>query len=135
MSDPMPVNPQAPQLPAPSAMRKRELLPGVTPNVPPPPVVCDSRRVIRQARRAALARDLLQVALLAAVDYLFVHWSSTHVPLLDRRASFILLGIVNGAVVAHIWLARWMPRWTARRIAATWCSREREHLVKILPPL
>lgn len=118
-----------------SAIPRRDLLPGVTPTAAPPAVVCDSRRVIRRARRAALIRDLVQAGLLACVDYLFVHWSSTHVPLLDRHTSFVLLGIVNGAVIAHMWLARWMPRWTARRIAATWCSREREQLVKILPPL
>ena len=88
-------------------------------------VVFDSRRVILRARRMAVARDVAQVVLLAGVDWLFQNWPSTHIPLLDRGDSLVLLGIVNAAAVAHIWATRAFPRWRARRIAATWSPRER----------
>jgi len=88
-------------------------------------VVFDSRRVILRARRMAVARDVAQVVLLAGVDWLFQNWPSTHVPLLDRADSLVLLGIVNAATIAHVWAVRALPRWRARRISATWSPGER----------
>lgn len=89
-------------------------------------MVCDAREAIRLARRRAIVRDVLAVILLAAVDYLFAHFPSTHVPGLDRRQSLTLLGAMNGAMLVHLWLARALPRWTARRIAGTWCRTEQQ---------
>jgi hypothetical protein len=88
-------------------------------------VVFDSRRVILRARRMAIARDVAQVALLASVDWLFQNWPSTHIPLLHRGDSLVLLGIVNAATIAQLWAARAVPRWRARRIATTWSPIER----------
>ncbi|MGZ8811291.1 MAG: hypothetical protein ACXW29_09145 [Thermoanaerobaculia bacterium] len=106
-------------------MSPMELLPGITEAGCPPSVVCDSRDSIRRARTRALARDIAQVMLLFGVDYLFLHWPSTHLPLTGRHQSLMLLGTVNGASLAWLWLSRAMPRWTARRIASTWSSTER----------
>jgi len=101
------------------------LLPGVTTGGVGPMVVCDSRRVIARARRVAFARDAAQIVLLASVDWLFSNWPSTRIPLLSRIDSLVVLGIVNAALIAHLWLARALPRWSTRRIAATWCAHER----------
>ena len=88
-------------------------------------VVFDSRRVVWRARRLAIARDVAQIVLLGGVDWLFRTWPSTHIPLLDRTDSLVVLGIVNALTIGHVWASRAFPRWRARRIAATWCSSER----------
>jgi hypothetical protein len=88
-------------------------------------VVFDSRRVVQRARRIAFARDGAQIVLLAGVDWLFRNWPSTHIPLLDRSDSLVLLGIVNIVALAHVWACRAFPRWRAGRIAATWSAKER----------
>jgi hypothetical protein len=95
-------------------------------------VVFDSRRVVVRARRLAIARDVAQIALLVAVDWLFQNWPSTHIPLLDRIDSLTLLGIVNMVTIAHVWACRAVPRWRAYRISATWCARERERFTSLL---
>jgi hypothetical protein len=91
-------------------------------------VVCDSRRVVARARRVAMARDAAQIVLLAGVDWLFSNWPSTHIPLLSRSDSLVVLGIVNLLIVFHIWFMRALPKWRSRRIATTWCARERIRL-------
>jgi hypothetical protein len=96
-------------------------------------VVCDSRRVVARARRVAMARDAAQVVLLAGVDWLFSNWPSTHIPLLSRSDSLVVLGIANIGIVAHLWLMRALPKWSTRRIAATWCEREREWVTSSSP--
>lgn len=107
-------------------MPNRELLPGVTTVSCPPRVVCDAHSAIRSAKRRALVRDSAQLALLLAVDYLFVHWPESRVPFLDRAASLTFLRGMNALIVGHLWLARALPKWTAKRIASTWCRSERE---------
>ena len=107
-------------------MPKPELLPGVADDSCPPRVVCDARTAIRRARRRALLRDVLQIVLILAVDYLFVHWPESRLPFLDRDSSFAFLRMANGAVIADLWLRRAMPKWSAKRIAGTWCRTERE---------
>lgn len=107
-------------------MPKPDLLPGVVTGSCPPPVVCDARKAIRDARRRALVRDGVQLSLLFAVDYLFVHWPESRMPFLDRDASLAFLRGVNLAFVGHLWLVRALPRWWAKRIATTWCRSERE---------
>jgi len=87
-------------------------------------VVCDSRRVVARARRLALARDAAQIVLLAGVDWLFSNWPSTHIPLLSRSDSLVVLGIANLLIFTHVWLVRALPKWSTRRIAATWCAQE-----------
>lgn len=114
---------------------REDLLPGVSPDLCPPSVVCDAKGAILRARRRALFRDVLQVGLLVAVDYLFVHWPESRVPFLDRHGSFLLLRVMNAVIVAHVWLARAMPRWTARRIATTWSRAERERFTPRKQPV
>jgi len=106
-------------------MSPKELLPGITASECPPAVVCRSRPSIHRARVRAIARDIAQVLLLAGVDYLFIHWPSTHLPLMDRQHSLMLVGAINGLSIAWLWLSRALPLWTARRIAATWSAAER----------
>src|ERR1051326_5491038 len=106
--------------------RRDTLLPGVTTGGSEPMVVCDSRRVVARARRVAMARDAAQIVLLAGVDWLFSNWPSTHIPLLSRSDSLVVLGIVNMLIIAHVWLVRALPRGRTRRIATTWGARERE---------
>jgi hypothetical protein len=103
----------------------KDLLPGVSPTQVPPAVVFDSRNAIRRARRRRVYRDLVDVLLLIAVDTLFVRWPSTHVPFLDRQNSLLLLAALNVAVVGYLCLARVIPAWSARRVAATWSAAER----------
>jgi hypothetical protein len=91
-------------------------------------VVFDSRRVVSRARHIAIARDVAQIALLTGVDWLFRNWPSTHIPLLSRSDSLVVLGIVNLVTIGHVWACRAFPRWRARRISATWSARERERL-------
>ncbi len=106
-------------------MAKRDLLPGVRPDGCPPRVVLTSRREIRRARIHATLRDGAQLLLLAAVDYLFVWWPLTHVPMLDREMTVIVVALANALVLTHIAMSRLMPKWAARRIATTWCLSER----------
>ena len=105
-------------------MPRQNFLPGVTAGGSEPMVVFDSRRVVVRARRMAIARDVAQVVLLACVDWLFQNWPSTHIPLLSRNDSLMLLGIVNLVTIAHVWATRALPRWRARRIAVTWSASE-----------
>jgi hypothetical protein len=107
-------------------MTTPELLPGVTRDSSPPRVVCDARAAIRKARRRAIARDAVLIVLVAAVDYLFLYWTESRMPFLDRRGSMTLLRWVNVLVVTDLWLIRALPKWWARRIAGTWCREERE---------
>ena len=107
-------------------MPTRNLLPGVTTRSCPPAIVCDAHKVIRGARRRALARDIAQLAMLAGVDYLFTRWPESRMPFLDRGASLALLRGMNLAIVTHVWLTRALPKWWAQRIASTWCASERQ---------
>ena len=109
---------------------RQQLLPGVAETAAPPNVVFRSQPVIRRARRRAMLRDTVDLFLLAGVDGLFLHWPRAHVPAFDRGDSMLLLAAVNAAMIAAIWLARALPRWTARRVASTWCPAERSRLVR-----
>jgi len=106
-------------------MTRRELLPGVGEETLPPPVIADTRRAVARARRQAAARDIANILLLAALDYFFMRWPSTHVPGMSRDQSAMALIALNALVVTYIVLARLKPRMRARRIAATWSLRER----------
>ena|ERR1700720_3039901 len=106
-------------------MGRQKLLPGIESTECPPSVVCDSRVSIRRARFRAMARDVLQIVLLLSVNYLFIRWPSTHLPFTDRHTSVLLVGAANGLSLGWLWLSRAMPRWSARRIAATWSASER----------
>jgi hypothetical protein len=105
-------------------MRRQDLLPGVSEAECPPVAVIESRVAILRARRRAALHDGLQLVLLAAVDYLVLRFPATHIPSFDRHDSMILLGAINGAMLGWLWLARVLPCWKARRIAATWSRRE-----------
>jgi len=106
-------------------MARRDLLPGVASAAAPPAVVFESRREIKRARRHAALRDFAQLSFLAGVDWLFIHWPFTHVPSMDRPHSLIVVAILNAALLTHVIVTRTFPRWSARRIAATWCLAER----------
>ncbi len=105
-------------------MRRNELLPGITSTDCPPTVVFDSRRAIERARRRADIRDAAQLFILAAVDWLVLRWPSAHVPGLGRHGSMMVVVAVNALFVLHVVLSRWLPRWSASRVAATWSAHE-----------
>ena len=112
-------------------MPKDELLPGVTTPALPPVVVCDAKAAIRSARRRALARDMAQVTVLIAVDYLFVRWPESRVPGLDRQHSLTVLTATNAFIAAHLWCSRYLvPRFTAWRVANTWSRAERQRFTR-----
>ena len=104
---------------------RRDLLPGVSPDGTDPNIVFQSRPVIASARRRAGLRDLFDLLLLAGVDALFIRWSHAHIPLLDRAETMLVLAIVNIALGVYVWSVRTLPRWRARRLAATWSANER----------
>jgi hypothetical protein len=111
-------------------MPARDLLPGVTTRSCPPRVVCDARAAIRAAKRRAYLRDGLQITLLVAVDYLFIHWPDSRMPFLDRGSSLDFLRAVNAVAVADLWLTRALPKWWAKRIAHTWSRTERDRFTR-----
>ena len=106
-------------------MARRALLPGVAADTCPPVVVFDSLRAIRRARRRALFRDLAQLVLLFGVDWSFLHWRYTHVPMFNRADSVFVVALLNALILTHVIVVRTFPRWSARRIASTWCLTER----------
>jgi hypothetical protein len=93
-------------------------------------VVCDPRPAIRRARRRALFRDILQLLLVAGVDALLIRWPAAHVPMMSRLDSIMLVAGVNALMIGYVWLTRAFPKWSARRIATTWCPEERGHLAR-----
>jgi hypothetical protein len=101
-------------------MPKNELLPGVSTRACPPRVVCDAHAAIRRAKRRIWLRDGVQLVLLLAVDWLFVYWSDSRVPFADRETSLAFLRGANVVIIGHLWLARALPKWNAKRISATW---------------
>jgi hypothetical protein len=104
---------------------RRTLLPGVSDAGVPPPVVIDSRVVVARARRRAIVRDIVDFLLLVCVDGLFLRWPHAHVPFLDRGDSTMVVVGLNVMLIGYLWLARSIPRWTARRVATTWSLAER----------
>jgi len=104
---------------------RRTLLPGVSDAGVPPPVVIDSRVVVARARRRAIVRDIVDFLLLVCVDGLFLRWPHAHVPFLDRADSTMIVVGLNAMLIGYYWLARSIPRWTARRVATTWSLAER----------
>jgi len=113
---------------------RRILLPGVSDAGAPPPVVIDSRSVVAKARRRAIVRDVIDLLLLIGVDGLFLRWPHAHVPFLDRHDSLLVLLGLNAMLIGYVWLARAIPRWTARRLATTWCLAERARFFRNSPP-
>src|SRR5689334_19284331 len=111
-------------------MHGPELLPGISQRGCPPVVHCDPRPAIRRARRRAIFRDVAQLALVAGVDWLLIRWPASHVPLMTRQDSITLVVAVNVLMISYVWLSRAFPKWSARRIASTWCPAERGHLAR-----
>jgi len=107
-------------------MPTRELLPGVTDASCPPPVVCDAHAALRRARNRAYVRDAITLSLFIAADALFIHWPEARLPFANRGQSLTLLWAMNALLLTDLWLVRALPRWWARRIAATWSRSERE---------
>ena len=112
-------------------MPKDELLPGVTAVACPPSIVCDARGAIRKARRRALARDIAQVTVLLAVDWLFLRWPEARVPLLDRQQSLRVVEGTNLLVAVQLFCVRYLfPQLSAWRAAATWSRAERKRFTR-----
>jgi hypothetical protein len=109
---------------------RRDLLPGVSMLGTPPDIICESRRIIASARRRAAARDVLNLLLLASVDGLFLRWPHTHIPMLDRDLTALILAAANALVITYTLCARFLPRWRARRLATTWSVAERNRFVR-----
>jgi hypothetical protein len=112
---------------------RRILLPGVSDAEAPPPVVIDSRIVVARARRRAVVRDVVDLLLLVCVDGLFLRVAHAHVPFLDRHDSLLIVVALNTMLIGYLWLARAVPRWTARRVATTWCLAERARFFRVSP--
>ncbi len=100
----------------------------------PPKVLFESGKVIRRARRRALVRDLVDLTLLGGVDWLFIHWPQSHVPLFDRVESLEILIAANVVVMTMLVVARRWPSWKAKRVAATWSVPERDAFERLNPP-
>ena len=115
------------------AMPTRELLPGVTAASCPPSVVCDAHAALRRARQRAYVRDAIMLSLLIAADALFIHWPEARLPFANRGQSLTLLWAMNALLLTDLWLVRALPRWWARRIAATWSRSEREKFLSQRP--
>lgn len=111
-------------------MPRPPLLPGVDSDVCPPPVRCDARAAVRRARRRAVLRVVLEVLLVGSVDWLFLTWPDARLPLSTRQTTQQLLLAINALLVADLWLMRSLPRWSARRVAATWSRDERERFTR-----
>jgi len=109
---------------------RRQLLPGVSPDGTDPNVVFQSQPVIASARRRAAMRDALDLLLLAGVDALFIRWSHAHIPMLDRATTMLVLAIANIVLIAYVWSVRALPRWRARKLAATWSDTERSRSLR-----
>src|ERR1700681_2611381 len=101
-------------------MTRKELLPGIDPESTPRVVFVDSRGAVARARRRAVIRDAAQILLLAGVDWLFIHWPHSHVPMVDRWHSLLIVGALNAGILIHMYVVRALPRWSARRVASTW---------------
>ena len=114
-------------------MDNRNLLPGVTTGGYEPKVRCDSRPIIVRARRLTMLREAAQLLLVVAVDWLFVRWPLSHVPVLDRHESVLLVVLFNAIVLAHVIVSKQLPQWSAKRIAATWSAAERRRFATTLP--
>lgn len=103
-----------------------ELLPGVGgPESAPPRRVFNPAENIREARRRAAVRELIDIAVLVVVDVIFLSWSAARIPYLTRDGSlWVLLGL-HLLVVASWFRTRLYSRWRAGRIAGTWDDSER----------
>ncbi len=110
--------------------KRRTLLPGVSDSGTAPEIAFHSRRVVISARRRAALRDVFDLLLLACVDGLFLRWPHAHIPTLDRVDTLAILAIINALLIANVWSARLLPRWRARRLAATWSNSERNRFVR-----
>ena len=109
---------------------RRTLLPGVLDSTTPPEIAIQSRQVVLWARRRAALRDVFDLLLLASVDVLFLRWPHAHIPTLDRLETLAILAVINALLIANVWTLRALPRWRARRLAATWSASERDRFVR-----
>lgn len=80
----------------------------------------------QRARRRESIEELLDCAVLIVVNLVFLLWSEAKVPFLDRDTTLVLLLLANLFTIGSYVRTRVLPRWQARRIAATWSAAERE---------
>lgn len=105
--------------------RQAPLLPGTRGReTTPPRGLWHERDAVVQARKRADIRDIADLALLLAIDVLYVGWPAVHLPFVDRESTRLLLVTVHLLFAAWCIATRVIPRWRARRIAATWSSGE-----------
>lgn len=88
----------------------------------------DFRETISRARGDANRRDLVDVLLLLLVDLLFVSWEQATVPFVSRDVTVSLLLLLHAFVAASVFSTRIMPSLTARRLAHTWRTMERQRV-------
>lgn len=106
--------------------KNHQLLPGVRQTaVPPANTIPNLGSIVEQARSQHLVRDVVDVLLLLLVDTLFLAWPTSHIPFLSRQDSGLVLVAAHVGLLAHFVLTRTLPRYRARRIAATWSNTER----------
>ena len=107
-------------------MPEFNLIPGVD---GPPHAAVNARQLEmdrQRARRRESIEDLLDCAVLIVVNLVFLLWSEAKVPFLDRDTTMVLLMLANLFTIGSYVRTRILPRWKARRIAATWSAAERE---------
>ena len=108
---------------------REQLLPGVTRAQQSNLKRAESfRETIIRARGQANRRDLIDVLLLLLVDLLFVSWEQATVPFLTRDTTVSLLLLLHAFVAASVFTSRILPSLTARRVAWTWRSPERQRV-------
>ena len=106
------------------------MLPGVSPDPVWPRIRCSSRPTIVRARRIAVLREVMQLALLFAVVLLFRARNEVRLPFATRSALLTVLILAGVAIVLHIALSHVVPKIRARQIASTWSERERQRLAR-----
>ena len=103
-----------------------DLLPGASgPKTTPPRSNYKPHEQLRQARRAASIHDTIDTVIFVAVDAMFLLWPRAHIPFFSRRASLLILLVANILLISFWVRTRLVPRWRAKRIAATWTDEER----------
>jgi hypothetical protein len=104
-----------------------DLLPGTLgPDATQPDASFHPHQVVRQARRQATIRNVIDGTTLLLIDALIFFWPAARLPFTQRETTVALVALLN-AVFLAVWLVRRkLPEWKARRIASTWCEDERE---------
>jgi hypothetical protein len=103
-----------------------DLLPGTLgPAASPAHPAFRPHKLLRDARRRAVLRQVADGGILLLLNGFFYFWESARLPLTSRSDSLAILLLINAAFLASCALSRKVPEWRARRIASTWSAEER----------